>query len=1126
MPESVGDRDPLEVLAEQFLDRYRNGERPAISEFTSRHPELAEAINDLFPTLVVMEELRPGEQHAAPDQQLLEKRPPDQLGEYHLLREVGRGGMGVVYEAVQQTLGRRVALKVLTFDPLADPKRLERFHREAQAVAKLHHTNIVPVFGVGEQGGTHFFAMQFIDGCSLDSVIHTATQRRSGATTVANQAESTLVSAPTPDDFFRRVAKIGVHVAEALAYAHLHGILHRDIKPSNLLLDAEGTVWVTDFGLAKADSDVALTESGDIVGTLRYMAPERFRGVCDARCDIYSLGATLYESLALRPLFDESDKPRLIDCIQHEEPPPLRKLDARIPRDLETVIRKALAKDPVLRYATANELAEDLRRFLLDRPVLARRIRWWQRAWRWCRRNKAVALLMLSLFVALVTGTVASAILAGRADENARQANKNAAEANRERDQAESLLYDTRAILALRDYRANELFSTRQLLEAMKPLPERPDLRHFEWYYLNRLANPDNRLVDTCNAFATVAMTPDARYIAYVLDNTQVNVQERTGQLTTRIAAELLVSNVQAVALTPDGRYLALAGGNERYAERNRGTGFLRVWDLVEKKWLPAVERKQPRDFDRVLFSPDSRYLAVASPYIASPARGLPNGTLQVLEMSTGRMVFEKPSPTAFAFTADSRELAVSESGALRYWDLGSSGARTRFYALPAHGVTKAMAFSPSGEQLATVRSDGTVRLFYTRTGMEMALFKHHGTDVGGVVFLASGKVASVGDDGRIEIWNLSAPSDSLTLRGHTRGVASLAASLDGKLLLSVGYDHEIRLWDVTGDPEARSVATDGESPWGVSFDGTGKWLTAVTGKQILLCKAAGGGVVRSWNGSWSVVPSHDGRFLAGCNSSGAISLWRTDDGEEIAQFPLDAAAWQALQNELKELRPSWAPQGLATILRNRVRLALTNNDGLLAAQLPGQIMVCDIATRKERLRIALPHAAVPGSMALSADGKRLAWAENQIIKVQDLQTQKAICELTGHAGSVITLCFQSDGRTLLSGSDDATIKMWDVDEGKEKLTLRGHTGRVSTLALSADDRRLASGSYLETHGTVKIWDLCTGQETFSFERPISQINSLAFSPDGRQLAIAGSRLLVLDGTEGETQTRANVVDR
>ncbi len=375
MSHSDSEADPLVDLAQEFADRYRRGERPSLSDYAGRYPEHAERIRRIFPAMVAMERLGSAEEWSGTAAGAYRRPEPplDRLGEYRILREIARGGMGVVYEAVQESLGRHVALKVLPFHRLVRESQLERFRREARAAARLHHSNIVPVFGVGESDGVHYYAMQYIQGQNLEVVLQevrrlrglpaeswgavdaavgpgeepgpraalggprdravavepVATEvrlrrrwppsgrARRSSSRAAPGSGSELAAQPEIQ-YVRSVARIGLQVAEALDYAHHQGVLHRDIKPANILLDTQGTAWVTDFGLAKADDSAELTNQGDIVGTLRYMAPERFGGRADRRSDVYGLGLTLYEMLTLRSAFvverpgpaDGADPPR------------------------------------------------------------------------------------------------------------------------------------------------------------------------------------------------------------------------------------------------------------------------------------------------------------------------------------------------------------------------------------------------------------------------------------------------------------------------------------------------------------------------------------------------------------------------------------------------------------------------------------------------------------------------------------------------------------------------------------------------------------------------------------------------------------------------------------------------
>ncbi len=545
------------VLAEEFLTRYRAGDRPSIKEYIERYPGLAGEIREVFPALAMMEKIALAEESVNdpalnPDRTIDKPTRPirldmfDRLGDYRIIREIGHGGMGIVYEAEQVSLGRRVALKVLPVHALANEKKKRRFEREARAAARLHHTNIVPVFGVGEHEGILYYVMQFIQGLGLDAVVDEIKRLRkldperigdgvgeikierrddystenladrendvSSASanrvpleaptreaTAADLARSLVTgrfralesdeagaldatldatleatvefdfahwnteanmrvgrdsgdassvesdrgrssklsdsftlsataSAPSSRgrssskrssrvgrsvaSYWMSVARIGVQVASALEYAHNQGIQHRDVKPSNILIDTSGTVWITDFGLAKADGERNITETGDILGSIRYMPPEAFERKADSRGDIYSLGITLYEMLALRPAFDEREEGKLIKRVTTENAPALTKIDPSIPRDLETIIHKSINRDPDRRYQTAGEFAADLERFIADLPIEARRPSIIERANRWRRRNPGVAGLAAALFILMTSATIGSIIVA------------------------------------------------------------------------------------------------------------------------------------------------------------------------------------------------------------------------------------------------------------------------------------------------------------------------------------------------------------------------------------------------------------------------------------------------------------------------------------------------------------------------------------------------------------------------------------------------------------------------------------------------------------------------------------------------------------------------------------------
>ena len=518
------DRDPVDVAADEFADRYRNGEYPSVTEYVQRFPDQADELKELLPAVAMMEQLKQKEESRIDS---IERQSMisglQQLGDFRIIREIGHGGMGVVYEAEQESLGRQVALKVLSPTTFDSPKSIRRFRREAETVARLHHTNIVPVFGVGDEKGLHYYVMQLIDGEPLNQVVTGLRNKTDGGTGTASipcatgsasvevsadadpkstgrasgtlslpaasaerptgsdsasadvLIESSIHSQQKPDSddelaatvrqsreelaklsepdlsdtvdqvktpksaeevesgsddsgatnrpphealqpaterlsalletgaYWNAVAEIGIQVARALDYAHAHGVWHRDIKPSNLLIDQSGTVWLVDFGLARIAEDSELTQTGDLLGTLRYMSPEQVVGEFDHRSDVYSLGLTLYELLTFRPAHDASIRSRIVEQISAASPKSPREINPAIPKDLETIILKATAHGRSDRYQSAKELAEDLQRFAGGFPIQARRFSAAEQLSRWGRRNPALAWTTATTAILLVT---------------------------------------------------------------------------------------------------------------------------------------------------------------------------------------------------------------------------------------------------------------------------------------------------------------------------------------------------------------------------------------------------------------------------------------------------------------------------------------------------------------------------------------------------------------------------------------------------------------------------------------------------------------------------------------------------------------------------------------------------
>jgi eukaryotic-like serine/threonine-protein kinase len=508
-PVGLGLDDPRTLAAvEEYLAELESGRHPDRRAFLARYPDIADVLASCLDGLDFVRQTAPS-LAGVPSPVAMDAVAPEQpmrlLGDFQIGRELGRGGMGIVYEAVQVSLGRRVALKVLPFAAALDSRQLQRFKNEAQAAAHLHHTNIVPVFGVGCESGVHYYAMQFIEGKTLAQVIDEQAhgvpsvglgQAATGsAPTVPIARLSTEASTRMPG-FFRTAAMLGIQAAEAIEHAHDFGVIHRDIKPANLMIDERNHLWITDFGLARSQGEVGLTMTGDVLGTLRYMSPEQAlakRGLVDHRTDIYALGATLYELLTHEPVFPGHDRQELLRQIAFDEPRPLRSHDRAIPRELETILLKALAKHPEERYATAQEMADDLRRFTDDRPILARRPSLRERAVRWSRRHRPVLVSAVLGLVLAVIALAASTIMISQEQGRTQLALQNAIQAGDQERQArlreeEALRKETEARLRETEVRqrAEENFrQARQVVDYLsqiaaddlKDMPELHELR-------------------------------------------------------------------------------------------------------------------------------------------------------------------------------------------------------------------------------------------------------------------------------------------------------------------------------------------------------------------------------------------------------------------------------------------------------------------------------------------------------------------------------------------------------------------------------------------------------------------------------------------------------------------------
>jgi WD40 repeat protein/serine/threonine protein kinase len=1088
------DRDPIEQLADSFLRRYRAGERPSAEEYIARYPELADQIGELLAAVLLMEEkghaTESGDGGSAGRGSLVGQR----LGDYRLLREVGRGGMGVVYEAVQESLGRHVALKVLSAGLGAQGEFLERFRREARAAAGLHHTNIVPVFGVGEHEGTPFYVMQFIRGLGLDRVLEVVCRRHaptvSGAgrvSTPSRPAESSGPSAvrppstevrpaasadrETPDlgepsglttqaeaEYFRAVARLIVQAADALDHAHRHGVLHRDIKPSNLLLDGHGTVWVADFGLAKTSGGETLTGTGDVLGTVRYMAPERFRGEADARSDVYALGATLYELLTLRPAFADSDRLRLMERIRLADRPPPRRLAPRLPRDLETIVLKAMAAAPAERYATAAALADDLRRFLSDRPIRARPLGPVGRLVRWGRRNPALAAVS---GLALLAGSavVVVSILFGMHQY------RSAADLRQERRKSDQLAAGLAVDKALDLCHKGNIAHGLLWLARGLEVAGRAEDNDLEWCI-------------------------------------RANLGEWSGRLHTLQFCLPHPGSVLAVAVSPDGRTIVTGSAD----------GTARLWGTATGQALGAP---LPHDAPvrAVAFRPGSRTFATAS-----------GATVQFWDSADGHPLGSALSAAgnvlALAFSKDGRWLATAgDDQAAQVWDAATgrpAGPPLRHDA-PVHAV----AFHPDGQTLATGGADRTARLWKTATGAAIGWPLRHTDAVLAVTFVPGQALLVTGTkDWELRLWSTDQGDDLGRLNLPQGSVTSVAVSGDGTTVLfgcadSQGahlLDRETREFRGVPLPHGGAVAsvaffpTDDRVVTG-GADGTARvWQLAPPLRGTPLPQHAHVRVVAF---------SPDGALAATAADDGTVQLWdtasRQPHGQPLSHAgqPVRALAFHPGGRLLftgcdDGLGRFWdaatgAPDGAQLLHRAGVDGAAFSPDGsvLLTGCKDGAARRWDVAARKP-LGDPLPHKEVVNAVAFSPDGRwLLTGSADATAQLWEAATGRPAGPPFVHQGPVEAVAFHPNSRLAATGSADHTVQVWDVPTHEPRGAPLPHPRTPLGVAFHPGGRLLATACH---DGRIRFWDVATGKPVGPPRVHFNALLSVAFHPDGRTL--------------------------